>query len=170
LCTGSGNLALAYAHHEPAARVHGADISGDAIGLARRNAVHTALDECVSFYQGDMFAPFENCDIRKWDVVSCNPPYISTDKVSKMHHEISSFEPEAAFNGGHFGLSIVSTLMRNAPRFLKPSSWLGFEVGLGQGEFLIKQLQKNDAFCEIEAHRDAAGNIRAILARSRPGI
>lgn len=170
LCTGSGNLALAYAHHEPAARVHGSDISGDAIRLARRNALHLALHERVDFFEGDMFAPFESDDIRKWDIVSCNPPYISTDKVSKMHHEISGFEPEMAFNGGHFGISIVSTLLRNAPRFLKPSSWLAFEVGLGQGDFLVKQLQKNPAFCEIETHTDAPGRIRAILARSRPDL
>lgn len=167
MCTGSGNLALAYAAHEPAAQVHGSDISGDAIALARRNAIHLSLHERVQFSQGDMFSPFESGDVRKWDVLSCNPPYVTTVKVSKMHHEISSFEPEVAFNGGHFGISIVASLISNAPRFLKPRSWLGFEVGLGQGDFLVRLLRKNPAFCEIETHEDGAGNIRAILARSR---
>lgn len=168
MCTGSGNLALAYAAHEPTAQVHGSDISGDAIALARRNAAHLRLEERVKFSQGDMFAPFERGDVRKWDVLSCNPPYVTTVKVSKMHHEISRFEPEVAFNGGHFGISIVASLISNAPRFLKPRSWLAFEVGLGQGGFLVRLLRKNPAFREIETHADGDGNIRAILARSRP--
>jgi len=170
LCTGSGNLALAYANQEPTVRVHGSDISGDAITLAKRNATHTGLHERVDFSQGDMFAPFENGDLRQWDILSCNPPYVATTKVPKMHHEISGFEPAMAFNGGHFGISIVTTLIRNAPRFLKPFSWLAFEIGLGQGDFHVKQLRKNGAFCDIESHTDAAGNIRAILARSRPDV
>lgn len=168
LCTGSGNLALAYAHHEAAVQVHGADISDDAIALARRNAEHLGLHGRVVFSQGDMFAPFEHGELRIWDVMSCNPPYVSAAKVGKMHREISQFEPELAFNGGPFGISIVARLVCHAPRFLKPCSWLAFEVGQGQGDFLVKQLQGNPAFCAIETHADAAGNVRAILARSGP--
>jgi release factor glutamine methyltransferase len=168
LCTGSGNLALAYANYEPAASVYGADISGDAITLAKRNAVHLGLQEHIDFIQGDMFAPFENGAIGKWDIISCNPPYISKAKVPLMHQEISRFEPEVAFNGGPLGISILAKLLRNAPRFLKPHSWLAFEVGLGQGDFFVKNLRNNPAFCEIEPQTDAAGNIRAILARSQP--
>lgn len=168
VCTGSGNLALSYAHYEAAARVYGSDIAAEAIALARRNALHMGLRERVEFLQGDLFEPFESGEIGKCDILSCNPPYISAAKVPMMHWEISGFEPEAAFNGGFYGISVVTKLMRNAPRFLKPSSWLGFEVGLGKGELLAGQLRKNPAFCEVETHTDASGGIRAILARSQP--
>ncbi|MGE5469643.1 MAG: peptide chain release factor N(5)-glutamine methyltransferase [Bacteroidota bacterium] len=170
LCTGSGNLALAYASHEPSAQVHGSDISDEAIDLARRNALHLGLQERVRFVEGDIFAPFENGEIRRWDLISCNPPYVSTDKVTQMHQEISAFEPEVAFNGGHFGLAIIAALLREAPRFLKPSSWLGFEVGLGQGEFMTRRLQKNPLFSEVESHLDVFGNIRAILVKTAPAM
>jgi release factor glutamine methyltransferase len=56
-------------------------------------------------------------------------------------------------------------LLRNAPRFLKPGGWLGFEVGQGQGAGLARQLERNPAFCATESHVDPAGEIRAILAR-----
>jgi release factor glutamine methyltransferase len=165
VCTGSGNLALAYAFHEPKAKVFGADLSEEAVALARRNAAHVGLD--VEFRAGDLVAPYDNEEfLGKLDFLSCNPPYISSAKVPQMHKEISGFEPELAFNGGVFGVSVLTKLLRNAPRFLKPGSWLGFEVGLGQGPALAKQLGKNPAFAEVETYADEAGEVRAILARS----
>jgi release factor glutamine methyltransferase len=165
VCTGSGNLALAYAFHEPKAKVFGADLSEDAVALARLNAAHVGLD--VEFRAGDLVAPYDNDGfLGKVDFLSCNPPYISSAKVPQMHNEISGFEPELAFNGGVFGVSVLTKLLRNAPRFLKPGSWLGFEVGLGQGPALAKQLAKNPAFAEVETYADGNGEVRAILARS----
>ncbi len=169
VCTGSGNLALAYAFHEPKAKVFGADLSEDAVALARLNAAQLGLD--VEFRAGDLLAPYENEEfLGKVDFLSCNPPYISSAKVPQMHNEISGFEPELAFNGGVFGVSVLTKLLRNAPRFLKPGSWLGFEVGLGQGPALAKQLGKNPAFAEVETYADGNGEVRAILARSVPEV
>ena len=168
VCTGSGNLALAYAYYEPRARVYASDLSTDAVGLARRNARHTGFDSRVEIRIGDLLEPFESAEfLGRCDFLSCNPPYISAAKVKEMHPEISLFEPEAAFNGGVYGVSILMKLLRNAPRFLKPGSWLAFEVGLGQGAGLARQLEKNPAFSTVETFTDPAGEIRAILARSK---
>jgi release factor glutamine methyltransferase len=174
-CTGSGNLALAYAHYEPGARVHASDLSPSAVDLARRNLEHLSsqrdLRARVEFRQGDLLEPFDNADfLGKCDFLSCNPPYISASKVKQMHPEISGFEPEAAFNGGVYGVSILMKLLKNAPRFLKPDSWLGFEVGLGQGAQTARQLEKNPAFSAVETCVDEAGEIRAIFARTKPAV
>ena len=59
-------------------------------------------------------------------------------------------------------------LIRSAPRFLRPGGWLGFEVGHGQGAGLARQLERNPAFAGVETYADAGGEIRAILAKSRP--
>ena len=137
------------------------------MGLARRNVEHTELGARIEIRQGDLLAPFESAPfLGRCDLVSCNPPYISAGKVKAMHPEISLFEPEAAFNGGAFGVSVLMKLMREAPRFLKPASWLGFEVGSGQGPAIARQLEKNPAYAAVETFTDAAGEIRAILARS----
>src|SRR5690606_3079579 len=81
-CTGSGNLALALAHHLPGLTVHGADLSDDAVALARRNAAMLGLEGRVRFSQGDLLAPFDAPAFRgRVDLVTCNPPYISSGKV-----------------------------------------------------------------------------------------
>lgn len=168
VCTGSGNLALAYAHYEPRARVYASDLSREAVELACRNAEHSALAGRVEFRVGDLLEPFEAPEfLRACDFVSCNPPYISTAKVKTLHPEISRFEPEAAFDGGVFGVAILAKLMRQAPRFLRPGGWLGFEVGHGQGQLLARQLSRNPDFAAVEPFADASGEVRAILARAR---
>jgi release factor glutamine methyltransferase len=167
LCTGSGNLALAYAHYEPRARVHAADLSAEAVAFARRNAAHVGLK--IDLRVGDLFAPFDAEEfLGQCDFVSCNPPYIPAAKVPQMHDEISAHEPELAFNGGIYGISVLTKLLREAPRYLKPGSWLGFELGAGQGPALVKRLESNPAFSVVEPQADDHGEIRAILART-PG-
>jgi release factor glutamine methyltransferase len=168
VCTGSGNLAAAYAYYEPLARVHASDLCADAVTLARRNVEHLKLGERVEVRLGDLLEPFESpAFLGRCDFLSCNPPYISAAKVKEMHPEISRHEPQAAFNGGVYGVSILMKLLRQAPRFLRPEGWLGFEVGHGQGQGLARQLERNPAFEAVETYADAAGEIRAILAKSR---
>jgi release factor glutamine methyltransferase len=65
-------------------------------------------------------------------------------------------------------VSILMKLVKNAPRFLRPGGWLGFEVGHGQGAGLARQLERNPAFAAVETYSDPGGEIRAILAKSRP--
>jgi release factor glutamine methyltransferase len=169
VCTGSGNLALAYAYYEPQARVYASDLSPEAVGLARKNCEFMGLGERVEARIGDLLEPFDNpTHLGKCDFLSCNPPYISAAKVKEMHPEISRHEPEAAFNGGAYGVTILMKLLKNAPRFLRPGGWLGFEVGHGQGPGLARQLERNPAFAGVETYSDATGEIRAILAKSKP--
>jgi release factor glutamine methyltransferase len=169
VCTGSANLALAYAYYEPQARVYAADLSPEAVALARRNVAFAGLGGRVELRLGDLIEPFETPEFAgRCDFLSCNPPYISAAKVKEMHPEISRHEPEAAFNGGVYGVSILVKLIRQAPRFLRPGGWLGFEVGPGQGAGFARQLEKNPAFAGVETYADSGGEIRAILAKSRP--
>ncbi|HYR33332.1 MAG TPA: HemK/PrmC family methyltransferase [Burkholderiales bacterium] len=169
VCTGSANLALAYAYYEPQSRVYGADLSPEAVALARRNVAFAGLGGRVELRLGDLLEPFETPEFAgRCDFLSCNPPYISTAKVREMHPEIAQHEPEAAFNGGVYGVSILVKLIRQAPRFLRPGGWLGFEVGHGQGAGFARQLEKNPAFAGVETYADSGGEIRAILAKSRP--
>lgn len=166
VCTGCGNLALAYAHHEPKARVYAADLSEQAVELARRNARFTGLSERVAFEAGDLFAPFQdNAELLgRCDLVSCNPPYITSARVPKMAQEISAHEPKLAFDGGAMGITILTRLFSEAPKFLKPGGVLCFEMGLGQGPVLEGRLRRQPWVEKIEAHRDSNGAIRALVA------
>jgi release factor glutamine methyltransferase len=166
VCTGCGNLALAYAYHEPKARVYAADLSEQAVELARLNATFTGLSGRVEFAAGDLFAPFQNKVelIGGCDMVSCNPPYITSARVPKMGQEISAHEPRLAFDGGAMGVTILTRLFTEAPKFLKPGGVLCFEMGLGQGPVLEGRLRRQPWAQKIEAHRDSNGAIRALVA------
>jgi release factor glutamine methyltransferase len=166
VCTGSGNVALAIAHHVPDARVFGADLSEEAVALARENAQLLGMRERVEFRCGDLLAPFDNEEfLGKVDILTCNPPYINSAKVGSMPGEISRHEPRLAFDGGPLGIGILMKLTQQAPRFVRAGGWLAFEVGLGQGPALIKRLRANPQFTQVECIEDEHAAIRTIVAR-----
>lgn len=163
-CTGSGNLALAIAAHVPQARVSGADLSAEAAALATRNAEHLHLSDRVDFAAGDLLDPFASL-AGTVDLLTCNPPYISSAKVPQMAPEIAGHEPAMAFDGGPFGVAILMRLLEGAPRLLKPGGWLAFEIGLGQGPGMLKRLNASPVFADARTVEDGDGAIRALAAR-----
>lgn len=165
VCTGSGNLALALASREEHCEVYGADISEEAVGLARENARFLGFEERVSFAVGDLIEPFRDRLAGAVDVLTCNPPYISSAKVPDMPDEISRFEPSAAFDGGPFGVRILMRLIREAPNLLRPGGWLAFELGAGQGSAIRSRIEKSSAFGALESYADPEGEIRALAAQ-----
>jgi len=167
VCTGSGNLALALAHHEPRARVFAADLSADAVDLARRNAVHLGLQARVEFRVGDLLEPFNEPGFHgRVDLLVCNPPYISSKKVDTMSGEISGFEPRLAFDGGPLGIGILNRVIREAPTYLRPGGWLAVEVGLGQAAATVKRMQGMGSYRSVRALDNHLGEPRAVLAQA----
>ncbi|GAB3786286.1 peptide chain release factor N(5)-glutamine methyltransferase [Dyella agri] len=167
VCTGSGNLAFAIAHHVPGAEVFGADISAEAIALATRNREHLGLSR-VALRCGDLLAPFDAGFDGTVDLVVCSPPYILSTKVEQMAREISAHEPRLAFDGGPLGVSILLRLLEESPRLLRAGGWLAFEAGLGQGPAMHRRLERDSHYDEVRACTDERGDIRAILARRAP--
>lgn len=166
VCTGSGNLATALAHLVPRARVYASDLSEEAVVLARKNFRFHGLEDRVEARQGDLLEPFESqLFLENVDLLVCNPPYISSQRVDVMPAEISGFEPRLAFDGGPLGVRILNKLVREAPRFLRKGGWLAFEVGLGQGKAVLHRLDASGAFVDIRPVLDASGEIRALVAR-----
>jgi release factor glutamine methyltransferase len=166
VCTGSGNLALALAWHEPRARVWAADLSESAVALARRNMAFLALDDRVEFRSGDLLEPFDSAEFHgRVDMLVCNPPYISSSKVDVMPHEIVGHEPRLAFDGGPLGIRILVRLISEASRFLRGGGWLAFEIGLGQGPGIRKRIEQSSDYAEVNEIVDKDGEPRALLAR-----
>lgn len=165
VCTGSGALALAVASNNKTAAVFGSDISQEAIDAAKKNAAYLGLDNRVQFQVGDLLSPFDNTDyLSKTHMIICNPPYISAAGVNKLPQEISQYEPRQAFDGGPFGIAVLSRLISEAPRFLEPGGALCFEVGLGQGPGMIRRATSTQSYSEIRSAEDKEGNIRVICA------
>lgn len=166
LCAGIGTVALAVANYCINAKVYGSDIWKPAIEAAKINALHLGLNERATFFNADMFDPFESLSLKnKTKIIVSAPPYISSVKVKQMASEISDHEPQEAFDAGPYGLSIFSILISTAPEYLCENGYLIFECGLGQGEFLANRISKNGHYGDISRICDENDNIRVIKAQ-----
>jgi release factor glutamine methyltransferase len=166
VCTGAGNIAIAMALQCPRCAVFASDLSPDAVALAQRNVEFHVLQNRVTLFEGDLFSPFDSKEFyESVDLITCNPPYISTGKVGEMDEEIAEHEPPLAFDGGSFGIKILHRVIKEAPKYMTKSGWLAFEVGLGQGNTLVKRMGKKYSYSQVVPVSDENGEVRVILAR-----
>jgi release factor glutamine methyltransferase len=166
VCCGAGNLGIAIAHFNINAIVSASDLSQEAVDLTHDNISYLKLGKRIQALQGDLFSAFETDDyFGKTDLIICNPPYISSAKVPKMISEISENEPVLAFDGGMLGTRIILRLIGEAPKFLTSGGWVVFEIGLGQGPFIMQLCERSAFYNKVESVSDDSGNIRVIQAR-----
>lgn len=125
LCTGSGCLAILMAEAFPAADVDAVDLSADALAVARRNVTDYGLDERVHLIQSDLL---DGLDGRRYDLIICNPPYVTADSMATLPAEYRH-EPEMALAAGDDGLDLVRRLLAAAPEHLTDNGLLFVEVG-----------------------------------------
>lgn len=171
MCCGAGNLALAIATHVPGARVWGADLTDNAVALARRNVERLGLGGRLAIRQGDLFGALEGEGLAgAADLIVCNPPYISTARLAGERAYLLEAEPREAFDGGPYGIAIHQRLVREAPAFLKPGGWLMFEFGEGQHRQVAALLARAGAYEEVGFADDEAGVPRVAMARLRPAV
>lgn len=163
LCTGSGCIGLAIAQRVPDAKVTLADLSRDALAVAKRNIVAHKLTSHVSCVQVDALkppAPF----LGKFDMIVSNPPYVTTEEMEELPHSVKDFEPSMALHGGEDGLDFYRAITRNFSAALKPGGYLCFEFGMGQGDAVCRLLEEN-GFTVLERVKDFNERERAVMAR-----
>jgi ribosomal protein L3 glutamine methyltransferase len=124
LCTGSGCIAIAMAHYQPDWHVDGADISEDALSLARENA-QRLLSRNTRFVQSDLFS---NLQGEHYDLIVSNPPYVTNAETDALPPEYAH-EPELGLRAGDDGLDLVLRMLRDAPLHLTDDGLLICEVG-----------------------------------------
>jgi ribosomal protein L3 glutamine methyltransferase len=125
LCTGSGCLAILLALAYPKARVDAADMSPDALAVARRNLADYRLEKRVRLVQSDLFSGLEG---RTYDLIVSNPPYVKAASMRRLPEEYRR-EPALALASGTDGLQHTRTILRDAPRHLNPRGTLVVEIG-----------------------------------------
>jgi ribosomal protein L3 glutamine methyltransferase len=128
LCTGSGCLAILAAHHFPNAAVDAVDISKGALDVAARNVGAYGLEDRISLYRGDLFAPLGDA---RYDLIITNPPYVDAEGMAALPPECRA-EPKLAFDGGADGLDVVRRILAEAPGHLTPDGGLICEIGRGR--------------------------------------
>ena len=163
LCTGSGCIGLAVAARVKDARVTLADISRQALAVAKKNIVDHHMTSRVSCVTADALgkpAPF----LGKFDMIVSNPPYITTQEMQELPRSVKDFEPELALHGGEDGLDFYRAIASNYREVLKPGGYLCFEFGMGQGDDVCGILVEN-GYTVLERSRDYNQIERAVLAQ-----
>ena len=163
LCTGSGCLAIAIAAHCADAVVHAADVSFEALGVARSNAKRHGLSERVTFFQGDLFQAVPPAT--RYNLIVTNPPYIPTADVATLQPEIREHEPMGALDGGADGLGIIRRIAAEAPNFMAGGSLL-MEFSDGQGD-AVREIFSSAPWLDIAIEKDFSNRERILIAHAR---
>jgi len=126
LCAGSGCVAIAL-QKLAGVQMTASDVSRDALDVAKENA--KLNDAEVTFVESDLF----NCVEGKFDLITCNPPYLSEQDMAVLQKEIK-FEPAAALYGGVDGLDFYRRIANEYKPHLEAGGTLLLEIGCTQGE------------------------------------
>jgi release factor glutamine methyltransferase len=162
VCTGSGALAAALAHHEPAARVIGVDISANALAYAQRNTAGAS----VELRSGDVRDPLLFGDLDGHvDLVVANPPYLPDD--AELEPEVAEHDPPQALFGGPDGTSFVPAILVLAGRWLKGGGLIAVEHDDAASAAVVALLQGSGLFEDVTPHTDVAERPRFVTARRK---
>jgi release factor glutamine methyltransferase len=157
--TGSGVIALTLAAEFPKAEIVGADISEDALMLARENAERLGLVDCVRFLRSNLLESVQP----DFGVIVANLPYVSTEDRQNLSREVL-YDPEVALFAGARGDELVLQLIAQTPSWLRPGGMLAMEIGIGQSETLVAVLAEKN-YRDIWTEKDYSGVIRFLFAR-----
>ena len=163
LCTGSGCIGLAIASRIKDARVTLADISKDALAVAKKNMFHHKLSGRVTVIQADAMKPAPAV-LGKFDMIVSNPPYIDSADMKTLQRSVLDYEPHLALFGGEDGLDFYRAIAKNYTSALKPGGYLALEFGEEQGDDICRILEEN-WYTILERSRDYNDTERAVLAQ-----
>ena len=139
LCTGNGSLAVLTAMAWPDVRVTGADLSAEALAVARINVDKHGLQDRITLIESD---GLQNCP-GPYDLIICNPPYVNAGSMNTLPAEYRA-EPEMALAGGADGMDFIRALLQEVPSRLSPDGVLVLEIGNERPFFEV-------AFPQLEA-------------------
>ena len=130
LCAGNGSLAVLAAMAWPDVEVTGADISPDALAVARINVDQHGLQDRISLQLSDGLAQLPG----PWDLILCNPPYVNAASMAQLPAEYRA-EPTLALAGGADGMDFIRQLLQDAPARMSENAVLVLEIGNERSHF-----------------------------------
>lgn len=130
LCTGNGSLAVLAAMAWPEVLVTGADLSPDALEVARINVEKHHMEDRIQLVLSDGLSECPG----PYDLIICNPPYVNTQSMKSLPAEFRA-EPALALAGGEDGMDFVRHLLADAPTRMSPNGVLVLEIGHERAHF-----------------------------------
>ncbi len=159
--TGTGAIALFFAHSFSNVKVYVSDISECALECARENAKNLNVEARITFIAGDLLEPFKKA--QKADIIISNPPYIPSADVQNLP-EIVKREPREALDGGKDGLFFIGKIINEAKEYLKPEGLLALEIGNNQSEQVKELFSRENVYKNITIVPDLRGIKRVATA------
>ncbi len=154
--TGSGCIAISLAAEMSRLEILATDISRNALGLAKENAVKHGVSERIHFVQMDLSTGVS----AQPDVVCANLPYIPGEQLQNL--EVANWEPSIALDGGVNGLSQIIDLLDDLPRIVQPGGMILLEVEEKKGDDVRVEARERFPDGKIELHCDLAGKDRLL--------
>ncbi len=158
LCTGSGCLGIGLKKQKPQYNVYLADISEEALEIAKSNALENQVE--VSCLQGDFLDAFYK--VPKADLILCNPPYIAEQDFDSLEKSVKDFEPKLALTAQMNGLEFFKKLSCQLRSYVNSGAFIALEIGFDQKEAVIEMFS-TVPWKRIWCEQDYAGLDRFIF-------
>ena len=159
MATGSGCIGLSLSATWPAASVMLADLSEDALELARLNTSRLNLEGRVKLLRTDLFEKVTG----EFDLIVANLPYIPSGEITTLSREVRR-DPVLALDGGPSGLILVERFLKEVSPHLAAEGRIALEVGHDQGH-RTADLCRESGFANAEVRKDLANVERFVFAK-----
>ena len=159
--TGSGVILASLLKHLPKSYGIGTDISINALNIARKNLNNLNLNNRTNLINANWAESLKN---NIFDIIICNPPYISDNHIKNLHKEVKNYEPLTALKGGKDGLNSLRSLLPSARKVIKNNGLAVFEIGFDQSSKVEKIFNDNN-FLIKRIDKDLSGIERIIIAK-----
>ena len=153
--TGSGAIAVTIGAERPTWDVTGADISVDALEVAKSNAEQFAKQ--VQLIESDLFSAASG----QYDIIISNPPYISEQERDVMDESVIMYEPDLALFADDEGLALYKKMAAELLNYLSPQGAAYFEIGYQQGPALLAVFGELPGV-SVSLRQDMSGHDRMI--------
>ncbi len=160
LGTGSGCLIISLLREFKNSQGIGIDLDKKALRVAKQNKSNLLNENRLKFCHAD-FSEFNTID---YDLIVCNPPYISTSSKDNMLKDVQGFEPEIALFAKENGLRCYEMVLDNLIKYENKKQLIIFEIGYNQLK-PIQKLLKNTGFQLISVEKDISDIPRCIVTK-----
>jgi release factor glutamine methyltransferase len=157
---GSGVLGLTLAAEVPGSQVTLADLSPNALALARENATLLEIAN-ATFVESDLFAALAG---QPFDLIVANLPYVPETDRASLSKEVSH-DPDLALFGGPDGLDVIRRFVPAAKDHLAPGGWLALEIGIDQSAE-VESLLRAATLTDVLTLKDLSGIPRFPVGRN----
>lgn len=161
LCCGSGCIGIALASNVPELKVTMADISKEAIKVAKSNVSMNNLSGRVACVEADVL-DVPRSFLGSFELVVSNPPYIPSGDLEELDKSVIGYEPITALDGGSDGMEFYRSIALMWKKVLKPGGCLVLECGVRQSK-LVEYLLRVNGFENIEIVADSGGIERVAM-------